>query len=109
VVALLHSYADGEARARARDIIRAEAPEMSVTLSSEVWPVIREYERTVTATVAGYVQRRVADYLTALEGALADAGVPASPMIGKSSGGMMSTALGKTDPISMLLSGTAAG
>jgi N-methylhydantoinase A len=109
VVAFLHSYADGRHERAARDVILAEAPEMSVTLSCEVWPVIREYERTVTATVAGYVQRRVADYLTALERALADAGVPASPMIGKSSGGMMSTALGKTDPISMLLSGTAAG
>lgn len=109
VVALLHSYVDGRHERAVREIILAEAPEMSVTLSSEVWPVIREYERTVTATVAGYVQRRVADYLTALEDALAEAGAPAQPMIGKSSGGMMSTELGKTDPISMLLSGTAAG
>ncbi|MEM6678617.1 MAG: hydantoinase/oxoprolinase family protein, partial [Pseudomonadota bacterium] len=109
VVAFLHSYADASHELAAREIIQAMAPEMSITLSSEVWPVIREYERTVTATVAGYVQRRVADYLTALEAALAEAGAPATPMIGKSSGGMMATELGKTDPISMLLSGTAAG
>jgi len=109
VVAFLHSYANGAHERAARELILETAPGMSVTLSSEVWPVIREYERTVTATVAGYVQRRVADYLTALQAALAEAGVPATPMIGKSSGGMMSAELGKTDPISMLLSGTAAG
>ena len=82
---------------------------MAVTLSSDVWPVIREYERTVTTTVAGYVQRRVANYLTAFQEALRSAGIPAVPMIGKSNGGVMTAELGKSDPISMLLSGTATG
>ena len=63
----------------------------------------------MTATVAGYVQRRVAGYLGALETALAEVGVAAEPMIGKSNGGVMAAALGKTDCVSMLLSGTAAG
>ena len=48
----------------------SEAPDLEITLSSDVWPVIREYERTVTATVAGYIQRRVANYLTAFQTAL---------------------------------------
>ena len=82
---------------------------MAVTLSSDVWPVIREYERTVTATVAGYVQRRVAAYIGSLQAALRDVGVPAEPMITKSNGGIMAAELGKTDPIAMLLSGTASG
>ena len=80
-----------------------------MTLASDVWPVIREYERTVTATVAAYVQRRVAAYITSLQATLATAGVPAEPMITKSNGGIMAAELGKTDPIAMLLSGTASG
>ena len=109
VVALLHSYANPENEHRIRDIIMSEAPDLEITLSSDVWPVIREYERTVTATVAGYIQRRVANYLTAFQTALKTANVPALPLIGKSNGGVMSAELGKRDPISMLLSGTAAG
>jgi len=109
VVALLHAYRNDAHERRARDIVNAEAPDLDVICASEVWPVIREYERTVTAVVAGYVQPRVADYLTALEGSLAGAGVSARPMITKSNGGVMSAALGKTQCAQMLLSGTAAG
>ncbi len=109
VVALLHSYANPANERAVRDAIREAAPGMAVTLSSDVWPVIREYERTVTATVAGYVQRRVAAYIGSLQAALLSAGVPAEPMITKSNGGIMAAELGKTDPIAMLLSGTASG
>lgn len=109
VVALLHAYRNADHEHRVRDIVQAEAPELDVICACDVWPVIREYERTVTAVVAGYVQPRVADYLTALEESLAGAGVPAEPMITKSNGGVMSAALGKTQCAQMLLSGTAAG
>lgn len=109
VIALLHAYRNAAHEQQVRDIVNAEAPEIAVICASEVWPVIREYERTVTAVVAGYVQPRVADYLTALEGSLIEAGVLAPPMITKSNGGVMSAALGKTQCAQMLLSGTAAG
>ena len=109
VVSLLHAYANPANERRVREIIHAIAPTLGVVLSSEVWPVIREYERTVTATVAGYVQRRIAHYLTQLQGALREAGVPAEAMITKSNGGVMRAELGKTSPIQMLLSGTASG
>ena len=109
VVALLHAYANPANERAVRDAIRAADPDVAVTLSSDVWPVIREYERTVTATVAGYVQRRVASYIGSLQAALRDAGVPAPPMITKSNGGIMAAELGKTDPVAMLLSGTASG
>ncbi|MEM7745023.1 MAG: hydantoinase/oxoprolinase family protein [Pseudomonadota bacterium] len=109
VVALLHAYANPGNERAVRDAILATAPDMTVTLSSDVWPVIREYERTVTATVAGYVQRRVADYIGSLQAALRDAGVGGAPMITKSNGGIMAAELGKTQPIAMLLSGTASG
>ncbi len=109
IVSLLHAYANAAHEHRIRDIIKALAPEMDVALSSDVWPVIREYERTVTATVAGYVQCRVATYIGSLQTALKDAGVTCEPMITKSNGGVMRAELGKTSPIQMLLSGTASG
>ena len=109
VVALLHAYRNPEHERWVAGIIRSEAPELDVILASEVWPVIREYERTVTATVAGYVQPRVAHYLGALEEALAESGVPAEAMITKSNGGVMTARAGKTDCAQMLLSGTASG
>ena len=109
VVALLHAYRNDAHERQVRDIVKAEAPHLAVICASEVWPVIREYERTVTAVVAGYVQPRVADYLTALEESLTGAGVPAQPMITKSNGGVMSATIGKTQCAQMLLSGTAAG
>jgi N-methylhydantoinase A len=109
VVALLHSYANPANERRVREIIAEAEPELAITLSSDVWPVIREYERTVTSTVAGYVQRRVSAYIGSLQQALSDSGVPAEPMITKSNGGIMAAELGKTDPIAMLLSGTASG
>ena len=71
--------------------------------------IIREYERTVTATVHGHVQPRVAYYLGSLQDALKRAGVVAEPMVTKSNGGVMRAELGKTRCVEMLLSGTAAG
>jgi N-methylhydantoinase A len=109
VVALLHAYRNPEHERFAAEIIRAEAPELDVILASEVWPVIREYERTVTATVAGYVQPRVAHYLGSLQDALKGAGVTAEAMITKSNGGVMTAELGKANCAQMLLSGTASG
>ncbi|MEQ9333924.1 hydantoinase/oxoprolinase family protein [Thalassobaculum sp.] len=109
VVALLHAYRTPGNEDRVREILNREAPDLTVICSSRVWPVIREYERTVTSVVAGYVQPRVARYLDSLQKALAEAGVPAEPMITKSNGGVMSAELGKTECVQMLLSGTASG
>lgn len=109
IVALLHAYANPANERRVREIVRERTPDMTVILSSEVWPVIREYERTVTATVAGYVQSRVAGYIGTLQKKLKETGVGCEPMITKSNGGVMRAELGKTAAIQMLLSGTASG
>ena len=109
VIALLHAYRNPEHEQAVKAIVRAREPEMSVSCSSEVWPIIREYERTVTAVVSGYVQPRVAFYLSSLQAALKDAGVKAAPLITKSNGGVMSAELGKRNSVQMLLSGTASG
>ncbi|MGI9522998.1 MAG: hydantoinase/oxoprolinase family protein [Hyphomicrobiaceae bacterium] len=109
VIALLHSYANAAHEQQVAGLARSIVPDMEIVLSSDVWPVIREYERTVTATVSGYVQRRIEGYLTSLQATLCEAGVAAEPMITKSNGGVMRAELGKSAPIQMLLSGTASG
>jgi N-methylhydantoinase A len=109
VVSLLNAYRNPEHEERAAEIARREAPELFVFRSTEVWPVIREYERTTTALINGYVHPKVRDYLDNLIGGLKARGVPAEPLITKSNGGVMSAALGKRNCVSMVLSGTASG
>ena len=109
VIALLHAYRNPAHERQVAEIVSSEAPELAVTCAGDVWPVIREYERTITAVVAGYVQPRVAHYLSAFQDALKSVGVPAEPMLTKSNGGVMSAELGKTECAQMLLSGTASG
>ena len=75
----------------------------------DVWPAVREYERTNTAVVAGYVQPRVAHYLGSLQQALREIGVQPEAFITTSNGGVMQAELGKADCAKMLLSGSASG
>ncbi|MBU8536681.1 hydantoinase/oxoprolinase family protein [Falsiroseomonas tokyonensis] len=109
VLALLHSYRNPAHEHAAQALLTKLRPEMPVYCSADVWPIIREYERSVTAVVHGHVQPRVAFYLGSLQRALAEAGVGAEPMVTKSNGGVMRAELGKTRCVEMLLSGTAAG
>ena len=109
VIALLHAYRNPDHEYRVRDLLAKHAPDLSVTCSSDVWPVIREYERTVTAVVAGYVQPRIAHYLASLQAALAAADVSAEPMVTKSNGGVMSAEAAKSACVHTLLSGPASG
>ncbi len=76
VIALAARLAQPRARAaHARPSSQRVAPGLPVFCSSEVWPIIREYERTITAVVSAYVQPRIAHYLTSLQAALREVGV----------------------------------
>jgi len=108
-IAFLHSYRNDTNERAVRRIIDAVAPELPVFCSSEVWPILREYERTSTTVLHGYVQPIVAQYIGSLQEMLGRAGVRVEPMITKSNGGVMPAELGKTQCVQMLLSGTAAG
>jgi N-methylhydantoinase A len=109
VVALLNAYRNPAQEHAVQAILRAEMPDLQVYCSADVWPVVREYERTITAVIHGYVQARVAHYLGSLQQALAREGVPAVAQVTKSNGGVMSAELGKTRCAQMILSGTASG
>ena len=109
VIGFLHAWRNPAHERAAREILEAAAPSLPVLCSAEVWPIVREYERTVTATIAAYVQPRVAHYLGALQDALREIGVPAEARVTKSNGGVMTAERGKRDCLQMVLSGTAAG
>ncbi len=109
VVAFLNSYRNpAHEQAALAGLERAE-PGLFRFASSGVWPVIREFERTITAVLNGYVHPKVAHYLGTLQEALRGLGVPARAMVAKSNGGVMSAERGKQECVQILLSGTASG
>ena len=109
VISFLHAYRDGKLEAQAKAVVQRLAPGLPVFSSHETWPIIREYERTITAVIGGYVQPRVSHYLGSLQRALKDAGVPADPRLTKSNGGVMTAEQGKQQCVQMILSGSASG
>jgi N-methylhydantoinase A len=109
IVSLLHCYRNPTHELRVKEIIGRRRPDLFVSCSHQVWPIIREYERSITAVIGGYVQPKVAHYLTSLQGALAEAGVPSELKVTKSNGGVMSAEVGKSNCVQMILSGTASG
>ena len=109
IISFLHSWRNDAHEAAVKQEIARIAPELFVFTSSEVWPVIREYERTTTAILNGYVHPRVSGYLMALEEKLLSLGVTAPALLTKSNGGVMNADEGKRSCVQMLLSGTASG
>lgn len=109
VVAFLHAYRNPAHERAVQAMIGELAPGLAVVTSSGTWPVIREYERTVTATISAYVQPRVAHYLDRFERVLGDKGVPVPAHITKSNGGVMGIGQAREECVQMILSGTASG
>ncbi len=109
VISLLHAYRNPAHEYQVKALIEQAIPGFFVCCSSDVWPIIREFERTQTAVIGAYVQPHVARYLEALEVALKNAGVTAGLKVTKSNGGVMSAENGKKDCVQMILSGTASG
>jgi N-methylhydantoinase A len=109
VISLLNAYRNPAHESEVMAIVARTAPELFVFRSTEVWPVIREYERTTTALINGYVHPKISEYLDRLIDGLASRGVVAEPLVTKSNGGIMRAELGKRACVSMVLSGTASG
>jgi N-methylhydantoinase A len=109
IVSFLHAYRNPAHEEAALALLRQAEPGLFAFGAAAIWPVIREYERTTTGILNGYVHPRVDRYLDRLEAALAGQGVRAAPMITKSNGGIMGCEAGRTNCVQMLLSGTASG
>ena len=108
-VSLLHAYANASHEGSIRDRIRKRAPELSVSISSEVSPKFREYERTNTTVTNAYVRPVVDRYIGHLEAALDKQGFRDDLLIMQSNGGLVSPAIARDFPVRIIESGPAAG
>jgi N-methylhydantoinase A len=108
-VCLIHAYANPAHERRVRELLRAEYPELVVSLSCEVLPEYREYERAVTTLVDAFVKPHMTVYLRRIRDELGPE-LGARPfLVMQSSGGVISADQVVDKPITTALSGPAAG
>jgi N-methylhydantoinase B len=109
-VSFLHGYANPEHEQRMRAVLARVHPGAHVSVSSEVWPEYREYERTVTTLVDAFAKGRVSGYVERIGARLAaELGPGMSFQVMKSNGGVISAREVARQPITTILSGPAAG
>jgi N-methylhydantoinase A/oxoprolinase/acetone carboxylase beta subunit len=108
-VCLLHAYANPAHERRVGEIVAEEAPGAAVSLSHEISPVFREYERTSTTVVNAYVMTAVRDYLRLLAAEMKRRGYAGRLFVMQSSGGIATSEAMERYPVRMIESGPAAG
>src|SRR5881396_3745039 len=108
-ICLLHAYLNPVHERRLAAIAAEVAPHVTVTLSHEVSPTFREYERTSTTVVNAYVMTAVRDYLRGLGAALGGRGYRGRLFVMQSSGGVATADAMERYPVRMIESGPAAG
>lgn len=108
-VSLLHAYANPEHERQIRDQFAARAPELLISISSEISPKFREYERTNTTVTNAYVKPIVDRYLRHLDEALKARGICNDLFVMQSNGGLISPNLARDFPVRIIESGPAAG
>ena len=108
-VSLTHSYANPGHELRTRELVLEEFAGAHLSLSSEVLPVFREYERAITTVLNAYVMPRVSYYVENLDRELRELGVRAPLLIMKSNGGVIGAETAIRQPVHTALSGPAAG
>jgi N-methylhydantoinase A len=108
-ICLINSYANPVHEERIAEIVRRTAPDLTLSVSVEVLPEIREYERTSTTVINAYVMPIVRRYLGTLRDGLDGSGVKAPLLIMQSSGGLMTDDAAAAKPVHIIESGPAAG
>jgi N-methylhydantoinase A len=108
-VCLLHAYANDAHEQRVREILEEEYPECTVSVSSQVLPEYREYERTIATLVDAYVKPHMSRYLRRVKDALGPDLREKPFLVMQSNGGVMSAEQVVNKPITTALSGPAAG
>ncbi|HET9763664.1 MAG TPA: hydantoinase/oxoprolinase family protein, partial [Casimicrobiaceae bacterium] len=108
-VCFINAYASGAHERQLRELARERDAGIPISLSSEVLPEIREYERTSTTVVNAYVLPLVRSYLAGLQAQLREHDIAAPLTVMQSSGGAMSAAAASERPIHIIESGPAAG
>lgn len=108
-VCLLHAFANPAHERRTAEILREELPGMAVTISTDVLPVVREYERSLTTVLNASVMPGVTTYVGRIEQRLTDENVSAPLLLMQSNGGVAGAAAIRQAPALTALSGPAAG
>ena len=108
-VCLLNSFANPAHELMIRDIIRRMAPDVVLSVSCEVLPEIKEYERTSTTVINAYVMPIVATYLAAMRKGLDARGIGARLLLMQSNGGLTTDSAAVERPMNIIESGPAGG
>lgn len=108
-IACLHSYRNPDNERRIAEIVSAEWLDIPLSLSSEIAPEIREYERTSTTVANAYTLPLMSRYLKTLDDQLADAGFRGNFYLMLSSGSSALASAARSQPIRLVESGPAAG
>jgi N-methylhydantoinase A len=108
-LSLLFSYVHTDHEDRVKQILDEELPGVPVSVSSEVAPIWREYERSSTTIADAYLRPLFRGYVTSLDGALREAGMTREWTLMKSNGGAMLSAAAADAPIQTVMSGPAGG
>jgi N-methylhydantoinase A len=108
-ICFLHAYANPVHERAAAEAVARRFPDLSLSLSCDVAPEIREYPRVVTTVVNAYVKPLAEIYLDRLEAALRGVGIPGGLFLMLSNGGLTHVAEAKRAPVQLLESGPAAG
>ena len=108
-ISLLHSYKNPENEQALKEQISNRHPDLPMSLSSEVAPVINEYERTSTTVADTYIKPSVSRYIQSVEQELAQEGYEGRLLVMHSAGGVMDANAAMERPVRMLESGPAAG
>jgi N-methylhydantoinase A len=108
-ISLLFSYVNPEHEQQVRQIVAEELPDLPVSVSHEVAPIWREYERTSTTLADAYLKPLMDRYVASLDSKLRDAGLTTPWAIMKSNGGAMRAASAADSPIQTAQSGPAGG
>ncbi|HXA98743.1 MAG TPA: hydantoinase/oxoprolinase family protein [Candidatus Dormibacteraeota bacterium] len=108
-VCLLHAYANPAHEEAVGRLVRARAAGLALTLSCEILPEMREFERTSTAVTNAYVMPVMSRYLESLERDLTGLGLRAPVLVMQSNGGVMTAGAGRQRPVHVIESGPAAG
>lgn len=104
-----HSYRFPEHEALVKKEIRRAFPELQVCVSSEIWPEIREYERTLVTTINAYIGPKVSRYYLSLDREMTSQGLGGGFLVARGNGGLMNVAAAAESPVFTLGSGPASG
>ena len=108
-VCYIFSFQNPAHEQRTREIIAEEAPDLMVSISSDVDPAFREYERTVVTSFDAYMKPVIDRYMEQIEGGLGKAGIGSPLQVMQSRGGLSISAVARKRPVRLFMSGPAAG